>query len=96
MACAEPLDENADLFSKRLTTELGPDAHHEPDPRDIWYLNLLHFTTEIAKPDALIDWVAARRRTPIGTTTISSPELVRSDYHPGPRPHMRPGGVRAL
>ncbi|WP_329003736.1 hypothetical protein OHA18_10390 [Kribbella sp. NBC_00709] len=96
MACAEPFDEDADLFSKRLTIELGPDAHHEPDPRDIWYLNLIHFTNDIAKPDELVDWVADRRRTLIGTTTIAAPELVRADHHAGPRPHMRLEVMRAL
>jgi hypothetical protein len=96
MACAESLDANAGLFSKRLTTELGTDAYYEPNPRDIWYLNLLHFTSDIAKPDELIDWVAQRRGTTVGTTTITGPELVRSDYRPGLRPHMRSVDVRAL
>jgi hypothetical protein len=96
MACAVPVDGDADLFSDRLGAELGPDARHEPDRRDIWYLNLLHFTTDIAKPAELIDWVAARRQTLIGTTTIAAPELVRADLHSGPRPHMRLEPVRAL
>lgn len=96
MACAEPLDATADHFSARLATELGPDARHETEPRDIWYLNLLHFTTDIARPDELIDWVASRRHTLIGTTAIAAPELVRADHRPGPRPHMRLERVRAL
>ncbi|MFI5690678.1 hypothetical protein ACIA58_02470 [Kribbella sp. NPDC051586] len=96
MACAESLDANADVFSDRLATELGPDAWYEPDRRDIWYLNLLHFTTGIARPTELIDWVAAHRCTPIGTTTIPTAELVRSDHHQSARPHMRPEAVRAL
>lgn len=96
MACAESLDANADLFSDHLTAELGPDARHEPERRDIWYLNLLHFTTDIARPTELIEWVAARRRTTVGTTTIDAPELVRADHHAGPRPHMRLELMRAL
>jgi hypothetical protein len=96
MACAEPDTPDADLFSTRLTTELGPDAGHETSPRDIWYLNLLHFTTEIARPDELIDWVAARRHTSVGSTAIAAPELVRADHQPGLRPHMRLECVRAL
>ncbi|WP_432882871.1 hypothetical protein ACQPYH_40470 [Kribbella sp. CA-245084] len=96
MACALPVDGGADLFSDHLTAELGPDARHEPERRDIWYLNLLHFTTDIAKPDELIDWVAARRHTTVGTTTIGVPELVRADHQPSPRPHMRLEPVRAL
>lgn len=94
MACAEPL--GPELFSARLTTELGPDASHETKPRDIWYLNLLHFTTDITSPQGLIDWAAARRHTVVGTTTIAAPELVRAEYHPGPRPYMRLEPVRAL
>jgi hypothetical protein len=95
MACAEPMDAGADTFSDRLTTELGPDAWFERERRDIWYLNLLHFTTDILNPAALITWVTAHRTTPLGTTTIPAPSLVRSVHHPGPRPHMRPIPVPA-
>ncbi|NIK56250.1 hypothetical protein [Kribbella shirazensis] len=95
MACAEPLDAAADAFSDHLTTELGPDAWFEPERRDIWYLNLLHFTTDIADPSPLINWVATHRTTPIGTTLIPTPDLVRSTHHPGPRPHMHPIPVPA-
>jgi hypothetical protein len=90
MACAEPLDAAADTFSDHLTTELGPDAWFERERRDIWYLNLLHFTDAIAYPEDLITWVKSHRSTPIGTTAIAEPELVRSDHHPGSRTHMRP------
>jgi hypothetical protein len=93
MACAVPLDSQADLFMDRLAAELGPDAWHEwPDGRrDIWYLNLIHFTTDIAKPEALLDWVAAHRSTYLGEATIPVAELVRFHHIPAPpRPHMRP------
>jgi hypothetical protein len=90
MACAEPLDDAAGAFSDHLTTELGPDAWYETDRRDIWYLNLLHFTGDIADPEDLITWVKSHRSTAIGTTTIPTADLVRSDLHPGPRPHMHP------
>jgi hypothetical protein len=90
MACAEPVDTTADTFSDHLTHELGPDASHEPTRRDIWYLNLLHFTEDIAAPDALVEWVTRHRSTPLGTAHIDAPDLVRSAHHPGPRPHMRP------
>lgn len=101
MACAFPLDPNADAFLDRLTTELGPDAWHEAPygRRDIWYLNLLHFTTTITTPNHLIDWVSAHRTAPFGEVHIPSPELIRFRHHPGPPPHMRPermDGVRAL
>jgi hypothetical protein len=100
MACAEPLDGAADTFSDHVTRELGPDAWYETERRDIWYLNLLHFTGDIAAPDALIEWVAGRRSSPLGTVQVEVPELVRSEYRPGPRPHMAPivvgDTVRAL
>jgi len=90
MACAEPVDTTADTFSDHLTAELGPDAWYEPDRRDIWYLNLLHFTEDITHPEDLITWVKSRRHLPVGTTTIPTADLVRSDHHLRPRPHMRP------
>ncbi|WP_410785999.1 hypothetical protein [Kribbella sp. C-35] len=90
MACAEPLDPAADTFSDHVTHELGPDAWYETERRDIWYLNLLHFTGAITAPDALIKWVTDHRTTPLGTVDIEAPELVRSEYQPDPRPHMRP------
>jgi hypothetical protein len=59
--------------------------------RDIWYLNLLHFTTGIANPTALIKWVAARRSVHLGEATIAIAELVRFHHVPEPRrPFMRP------
>ncbi|TCC37218.1 hypothetical protein [Kribbella sindirgiensis] len=100
MACAEPVDAAADTFSDHVTHELGPDAWYETERRDIWYLNLLHFTGDIAAPDVLIEWVGDRRATPLGLVQVDAPELVRSEYRPGPRPHMGPivlgDTVRAL
>lgn len=93
MACAEPVDAAADTFSDYLAAELGPDGWFESGRRDIWYFNLLHFTTDIPDPSALISWVTSHRTTQFGTTTIPAPELVRSTHQPGPRPHMRPISV---
>jgi hypothetical protein len=79
MACAIPLDGAADAFMDRFATELGPDDWFERPygRRDIWYLNLVHFTSAIANPLKLIDWVAERRTTTIGEVEIGAPELVR-------------------
>ena len=102
MASAISLDAEADAFLDRLTTELGPDDWFERSHgrRDIWYLNLLHFTTEIADPEGLVEWVRNHRSTTAGEVTVPSPELVRFHHCPaGPRPLMRPQvlkGVRAL
>lgn len=93
MAVAVPLDGQADLFLDRLADELGPDGWHEADSRrDIWYLNLLHFTADIADPEKLIEWTAARRTLDLGRTTIPTAELIRFHHCPDPdRPFMRPG-----
>lgn len=98
MACAVPTDPTADAFMDRLALELGRDAWFERPHgrRDIWYLNLLHFTTDITAPHDLIDWVAARRCEPIGEVSIPAPELVRFGYSGGTRPQMLPEALRAL
>ena len=93
MACAVPLDPQADLLMDRFAEALGPDGWYEqPDGRrDIWYLNLLHFTTDLTSPQHLIDWVAARRTLDLGRTTIPAAELVRFHHSPASsRPFMRP------
>lgn len=92
MACALPLDGQGDSFRDRLAAELGPDDWFERPfgSRDIWYLNLVHFTTGIAAPHDLIDWVATHRSTTFGEVTIPAPELIRFRHCTGPRPHMRP------
>jgi hypothetical protein len=93
MAAAHPLDAQADLFMDQLKFELGPDAWQELPygRRDIWYLNLLHFTTDIPEPARLIDWVQARRNTGFGQVSIDHAELVRFWHAPGgSRPYMRP------
>lgn len=93
MASAVPLDDQADLFMDRLKDKLADDAWHELGygRRDIWYLNLLHFTTGIPSPEALIDWVREHRSVSLGEATIRAAELVRFRHAPdGPRPLMRP------
>jgi hypothetical protein len=93
MAAAQPLDDQADLFMDQLKFELGPDAWQELPygRRDIWYLNLLHFTTAIPDPGRLIDWVGARRNSAFGQVSIDIAELVRFRHEPdGSRPLMRP------
>jgi hypothetical protein len=93
MACAVPLDAQADLLMDRFAEELGPDGwfEHPYGRRDIWYLNLVHFTSHIAAPQHLIDWVTERRRLDVGQATITTAELVRFHYCPDiSGPFMRP------
>jgi hypothetical protein len=93
MACAVPLDAQADLLMDRFAEELGPDGWFERPygRRDIWYLNLVHFTSHIASPRHLIHWVAERRNLDIGQTAITTADLVRFRYCPDVSgPFMRP------
>jgi hypothetical protein len=92
MASAVALDDQADLFLDQFATELGPDAWYEhPDRRDIWYLNLIHFTTDIPAPENLITWVKSHRTTLLGEATIHTADLVRFHHSPdAARPYMCP------
>jgi hypothetical protein len=81
MACAYPIDDNADRFMDLLMDELGDDAWLETNfRRDIWYATILHFATDIAHPASLVEWVAQRRELGLGRTVMDSAELVRFRY----------------
>jgi len=90
MACAEPVDSAADAFMDELTVQLGEDAWFEQGRRDIWYVNLLHFTGDIPEPAKLIDWVAEQRTMEPVEVVVAAAELVRFRLAGGERPHMRP------
>jgi hypothetical protein len=92
MASAEAVDSTADDYLDRFAEELGPDGWFERPHgrRDIWYVNLLHFTGEIPDPAKLIDWVAERRRLEPTEVVVPATELVRFRLVGGDRPHMRP------
>ena len=84
MACAYPVNANADKFMNLLKEELGEDAWHEARfTRDIWYATILHFAADIAHPVELIEWVAQRRGLALGRTVIDTAELVRFRYEEG-------------
>ncbi|WBQ06205.1 hypothetical protein [Kribbella sp. CA-293567] len=97
MASAVALDDQATLLMSRLADELGDDGWHERDyGRNLWYVNLLHFTTDIPQPARLVDWIRSYRTTGFGEVTIDTIELVRFHHSPaGPRPFMRPGALGA-
>ncbi|MBM2622106.1 hypothetical protein JIG36_42045 [Actinoplanes sp. LDG1-06] len=81
MACLRPLDGVADMFAARLAEELGPDGAYEADTeRDIWYSTLVHFAAPLADPQALVDFVAARRRSHLGTVETGAVEVVHWRY----------------
>ena len=90
MATAETRD--GWRFMEVLAQELGEDGWFEAGfVRNIWYLNLLHFTSDLPAPAALVDWVAARRVLDLGRTTCPTAYLVRFDHDAGgPFAAMRP------
>ena len=84
MACAHPVDDNADGFKDLLKEALGDDAWRESGfRRDIWYANILHFAADIAQPAELVEWVAQRRELDLGHAAIDTAELVRFHYEDG-------------
>ena len=90
MACARPLDDEPDRFLDLFANLLGDDGWLERERRDIWYLNLLHFTTTIERPANLVDWVTSHRSRTIGQVEIAAAELIRSRLRTGARPAMLP------
>jgi hypothetical protein len=92
MACAHPVDDNADTFMDLLEDELGADAWREAGfRREIWYANLLHFAADIAQPAELIEWVSQQRALDLGRAVIDIAELVRFRYEDGAQGRlMRP------
>jgi hypothetical protein len=92
MACAYPVDGNADRFMDLLKDELGDDAWVEAGfTRDIWYANILHFGAGIAQPAGLVEWVAHRRELDFGRAVMDTAELVRFRYEDGAQGRlMRP------
>lgn len=93
MACAQPLDDRPEQFLDLFADVLGDNAWLERDHywrREIWYLNLLHFTTTIEQPAALLDWVTTRRTQAIGRVEAACAELIRFRLRDQGRPVMWP------
>ena len=92
MACAYPVDNNADTFMDLFKDQLGDDAWREAGfRRNIWYANILHFASDIAQPAGLINWVAHQREHDLGRTVMHTAELVRFRYEDGAQGRlMRP------
>ena len=82
MAVATPTDGRAELLLETLGDELGADGWLEESigPRDIWYLNVIHFAAAINDPDGLLEWVDAHRETHFGTFTADQCHLIRWDH----------------
>jgi hypothetical protein len=84
MACAVPAtraaDELADAFADQLAAGGLPGIGR---PADIWYVNLVYFTGPVRDASALVDWVAARRTTPIAEVRVTEIQLTRWRYAEG-------------
>jgi hypothetical protein len=89
MAQLEPVDAGPWLFMAELGKALGPLASYE-DGRDIWYVNLVHFTGPIADPEGLVEWVAAHRSVPPVGFAVPDVELVTFDLAPDGVPAVVP------
>ena len=85
MACATQVDGSADRLADAFAEELGADGWREGGSRrDIWYVNLLHLSGDVAHPRPLVDWVAARRHLPLGEMTATETHLARYRWVEGP------------
>ena len=85
MACATQVDGSADRLAVAFAEELGVDGWREGGfRRDIWYVNLLHLSGDVAHPRPLVDWVAARRHLPLGEMTATEAHLARYRWVDGP------------
>jgi hypothetical protein len=73
LACAYPVDDAADTLATNLKDSIGRNRFSK---RDIWYATVLHFAGSIERPQALIDWVAARRAIALGQTRIDEVDLI--------------------
>jgi hypothetical protein len=92
MACAQPVDGEADRFRTTLAEELGPDGWREAElpARDIWYVTLLHFAADIPDPERLVCWVDERRELDLGPVSLDWVALVRFVHVEEPTLGMRP------
>ena len=98
MACAQPVDRQADRFRTVLAEELGPDGWREAElpPRDIWYVTLLHFAADIPDPERLVAWVDQHRELDLGPVTLDWVALVRFIHVEEPTLGMRPTVLAAV
>lgn len=77
MLCADPIDNKIQEFHAGLGDALGADGWLEADTdRNIWYANLVHFTSAPDHPRALIAWVATRRDFDMGLSHHHECELI--------------------
>ena len=77
MLCTDPIENKIQDFHARLGDALGEDGWLEANiGRNIWYANLVHFTSAPDHPRGLVDWVARRRALDMGLSHHHECELI--------------------
>lgn len=82
MAVAASPDGTADELRRRFGEELGEDSwledkHFKAGRDSIWYVSLLHFASEVERPEDLLRWLDAREEIDIGTVVIDKVSVCR-------------------
>ncbi|MFB8267050.1 2'-5' RNA ligase family protein [Streptomyces sp. NPDC055955] len=77
MLCAEPGDDAVERLYDAYGDALAEDGWLEAGfDRNIWYSTLLHFTSPLANPQAVVQWVGDRRHLALGEVECRHAELV--------------------
>ncbi|MFB6677547.1 hypothetical protein ACFCWG_35095 [Streptomyces sp. NPDC056390] len=77
MLCAEPPDDAIERLYDAYGAALGEDGWLETGfDRNIWYSTLVHFTSPLADPQAVVQWVGERRHLALGEVDCRHAELV--------------------
>lgn len=80
IATCVPRDAGARSLRAALAAALGGEAFEASYRGDQWWMSLLHLAAPVARPDALVSHVDARRREALGTLAVRELELVRYEY----------------
>src|SRR5215472_1601906 len=84
MLRADPIENTLHEFHAELGDALGADGWLEANiSRNIWYANLVHFTSAPDHPRKLIDWVARCRALDMGLSHHHECELVVYRFNGG-------------
>lgn len=84
MLRTEPDGDGFDRLDAAFGAALGPDGARERGiRRTIRHANLVHFAAPVARPRALVDWVADRRRLDLGDSVLRAADLIVWRHHEG-------------
>lgn len=81
MLALHPVGDSAARLAAALEEALGQEGWFEKGrPRDIWYLNVVHFTGSIADPRGLVQWVETRDGSEGSPVHAESLEAVQWEF----------------